>query len=1200
MIEIPGYTVLRLLGHGGMATVYLAQQKSLGREVALKILIPALASDPVATERFLREARVSAKLHHPNIVAIFDVGVHEGVPYMSIAYEPGGTVAGSLQARSDPKVALRIIRDIATALDYAHRQGVIHRDVKPENILLRHDGTCVLSDFGIAHAFEAQTGLTREGTSVGTPHYMSPEQLRGEHVDARADIYSLGVVLFQLLTGELPYQGTDGWAIGMQHISAPIPHLPSHLDYLQTFLDALLAKDPSRRLQSGAEVVQWVDARLSGSGPALTVAMPTPMPSFAPTPPGARGAASIAILPFADLSQTKDQEYLADGLTEELLNLLAKTPGLFVASRSAAARFKGSTAKLAEIGRELKVATVLEGSVRKFGDRVRISVQLINVVDGFQRWSETYDRTLVDVFAVQDEIAALVLIALKEQLLPDLKAAEAGKLAQAAQAEAAAKEREREAAELKQREEAEKAAAEERRQREIGERILAKKREREEAERLAAEKLQREEAERAAAELQRIAEEKRLAAEREQREREERAAEAQRQREAAERAQAERLAAEREQREREERAAEAQRQREAAERAEAERLAAVRAEAERVAAERAEAERLAAERAAAERAQAERAAAERAAAERAQAERAAAERAAAERAAAEQRRREDEARAAAEAKRQAEAKAAAERKQREEAEAAAAAERKREAEQRAAAERDAAQARAQAEREALAQRQREEHERAEAQRRQREQAEQQALAQQQREQQQRADAERDRRDREAAERERAAAAALVTGAANADASTEAAAADADEEPARDPARDFASAYLSKPTPAAAHPAAPAASASASNSPFTPARIGMALGALLVLAVGGWLLMQNLQQKNQVACQAALLQGQGAADAADFDQAATAALTAHGVCADDVEPILSALDARIKSGQALAQSCGAASTRARELLRAGHPKSAAEALAPTHADCASWPGYPELEALPVNSQAQARELVRRAQSLFKSGATSEANTLAEQAVAMDADSEGLAELRKQLAKKLGSAAPAAEAPPPAPAPTAVPPPPTPVPPTKTAPAPAPGPDTATAAAAEKAAAEKAAKERAAKLAEEKARKAEEKRAAAAAAAKAAPAPAAPAPAAPTPPAPAAAPAPAPAGRGNALVAISSPQPPYPTTALRGKLRGEVTVSFTVNADGSVSGVRVVSSKPRGVFDRAVTGTVAHWRFQPIDQPQSTTRTITFEP
>jgi serine/threonine protein kinase len=562
---------------------------------------------------------VSAKLHHPNIVAIFDVGTHQGVPYMSIAYEPGGTVAGSAQAKNDPKVALKIIRDIAAALDYAHRQGVIHRDVKPENILLRNDGTCVLSDFGIAHAVEAQTGLTREGTSVGTPHYMSPEQLRGEHVDARADIYSLGVVLFQLLTGELPYQGTDGWAIGMQHIGAPIPHLPPHLDHLQTFLDALLAKDPNRRLQSGAEVIQWVDARLSGQGPAMTIAMATPMPGYSPTPPGARGAASIAILPFADLSQTKDQEYLADGLTEELCNLLAKVPGLFVASRSSAARFKGSSAKLAEIGRELKVATVLEGSVRKFGERVRISAQLINVADGFQRWSETYDRTLSDVFATQDEIAALVLAALKEQLLPNVEAEAAKKAARLAEEKAAAESREREEAELKRREEEERQSAEERRQREIHERIMQKKREREEAERLAEERSRQEAIERAEAE---------------------KAAAAQKLREEAERLEAERLAAIRKEREDAERAeaerlAAIRKEREDAERAEAERLAAIRKERED--AERAEAERLAAAQVAAK-AEAERFAAEQAERERRERE---------EMAAAQQRKREEEARAAA-------------------------------------------------------------------------------------------------------------------------------------------------------------------------------------------------------------------------------------------------------------------------------------------------------------------------------------------------------------------------------------------------------------------------------------------------------------------------------------------------------------------------------------------------------------------------
>ena len=641
MIEIPGYTVLRLLGHGGMATVYLALQQSLRREVALKILSPALAQDSVATERFLREARISAKLHHPHIVAIYDVGVHDGVPYMSIAYEPGGTVAQKIESRGDAKFALRIVRDIAGALDYAHSQGVIHRDVKPENILLRNDGNCVLSDFGIAHAIGAQTGLTREGTSVGTPHYMSPEQLRGEHVDGRSDLYSLGVVFYQLLTGDLPYQGTDGWAIGMQHISAPIPRLPPALAQMQTFLDVLLAKDPTARLQTGAEVMHWADARLSGQTPAMTVALVTPAPGAHTSGNTRVPTASIAILPFADMSQGKDQEYLADGLSEELLNLLSKVSGLYVAGRSSAFSFKGKNAKLVDIGRELKVATVLEGSVRKFGERVRISVQLINVSDGFQMWSETYDRQLLDVFAVQDEIAALVAAALKEKLLPppapapptadpeiarqlqigrervlgtsrddalaaiaaygkvlalDANHAEAraGSSAalqtlsrlDAAEAEAAA-EQERKAAEKAAAEKAAAAA----RQREAAEKVAAEAQQKEAAEKAAAQARQREADEQAALETRQREAAEKAVLEARLREDAEKAALAARQREAAEKAAlearqreaAEKAALEARQREAAEKAALESRQREAAEKAALD--ARLREDAERAAAQ---------------------------------------------------------------------------------------------------------------------------------------------------------------------------------------------------------------------------------------------------------------------------------------------------------------------------------------------------------------------------------------------------------------------------------------------------------------------------------------------------------------------------------------------------------------------------------------------------------------------------------------
>jgi serine/threonine-protein kinase len=459
VLEIPGYSIQRILGHGGMATVYLAVQESLGRDVALKVLLPSLASDPVAPERFLREARFAAQLHHPNIVAIHEVGMHEGTPYMAMGYEPGGTMAGPPAGGIDPRTALRAVRDIALALEYAHRQGVVHRDIKPENILRRVDGTCVLSDFGIAHALAAQSGLTNEGTSVGTPHYMSPEQLRGEKVDGRADVYSLGVVLYQMLTGALPYQGTDGWAIGMQHLSAPVPRLPGNLAWLQSLVDDLLAKAPEDRVQSGAALVERVDALLAGprtgfdtgrillqparrvhwliAAPIALMVVASLMfvqhaerkradarATAAAAAAAGHGAvesghtASIAVLPFVDMSEGKDQEWFSDGLSEELINGLTQEPGLRVAGRTSSFGYKGRNIDLKRIGRELGVQSLLEGSVRKAGDRIRVTVQLVNAADGFHLWSKTFDdRPLSDVYGLQDEITAAVRDALTLKLL---------------------------------------------------------------------------------------------------------------------------------------------------------------------------------------------------------------------------------------------------------------------------------------------------------------------------------------------------------------------------------------------------------------------------------------------------------------------------------------------------------------------------------------------------------------------------------------------------------------------------------------------------------------------------------------------------------------------------------------------------------------------------------------------------------------
>jgi TolB-like protein/Tfp pilus assembly protein PilF len=471
MNDIPGYELLRPLGRGGMATVHLAVQRSLGREVALKLLAPAADGDGTANERFLREARIAASLRHPHIVPIHDFGVHQGVAYLAMEYEAGGSVAPLPGERLAPREALQLVRDVALALDYAHGRGVVHRDIKPENILRREDGAAMLSDFGIARLLDTDSALTADGTTVGTPNYMSPEQLRGDRLDGRCDLYSLGVVLWQLLTGELPYAGADRWAIGTQHLGAEIPRLPTALAHLQPLVESLLAKTPEARAQSGAEVARRIDALLAGNvTPAAanaTSAFPDAMPAFqarprrqialaplalgvlllplaawlgwrqfapghvaAPSaavapPPAAAAAISLAVLPLQDLSASHDQGYFSDGMAEELQSRLAQVPGLLVAGRSSSQSFKGKPATVAEIGKALGVANVLEGSVRKDGERLRIAVRLSNVGSGFDVWSQTYDRQLTDVFAVQDEIADSVVEALKLKLLAGAPAAAA-------------------------------------------------------------------------------------------------------------------------------------------------------------------------------------------------------------------------------------------------------------------------------------------------------------------------------------------------------------------------------------------------------------------------------------------------------------------------------------------------------------------------------------------------------------------------------------------------------------------------------------------------------------------------------------------------------------------------------------------------------------------------------------------------------
>jgi len=420
MIEIPGYTLLRPVGRGGMAEVHLAVQESLDRHVALKFLTPALVSDAAARDRFIREARIAANLHHPHIVPIHDVGVHNETPYIAMEYVPDGTVAMLARDQLTLETALSIVRNIASALDYAHGQGVVHRDVKPENILRRTDGSCLLSDFGIARAVGRMTLLTREGMSVGTPQYMSPEQLRGQEVDGRADMYSLGVVLYQLLTGELPYNANDGWALGMLHICEPIPRLPKDLRHLQPLIDGLMAKEREARPPSGAELLRRIDAlltgrsdRLDGLGPVLPatrslVSLNVSSIGESQVTPSVAARKSIAVLPFADLSPNHDQEYFSDGMAEEILNALARVRDLKVAGRASSFYFRGRNDSPRIVGEVLGVAHILGGSVRKQGDRVRITVQLVRAGDGFQVWSESFDGDIREMFELQENIARAI------------------------------------------------------------------------------------------------------------------------------------------------------------------------------------------------------------------------------------------------------------------------------------------------------------------------------------------------------------------------------------------------------------------------------------------------------------------------------------------------------------------------------------------------------------------------------------------------------------------------------------------------------------------------------------------------------------------------------------------------------------------------------------------------------------------------
>ena len=407
------YSIVRKIGAGGMGEVYLAEDTKLGRKVALKFMPPHLSQNAEIRARFTREAQAAAALDHPNVVTVYEVSEFQGRPFIAMQYVEGETLQHHCREASlSLKMIPRLVAQIADGLCQAHTAGLIHRDIKSANIILDKNERPRILDFGLASVQGGEL-LTQEGSTMGTAAYMSPEQTRGEKVDHRSDLFSLGVVLYELIAGRLPFDGENVNATLHKIESAepePLARYKTGVpEDLQRIATRCLAKSPGDRFQSAADLaseLRQVGRTMAAGGDSTS----------------AEAAPSIAVLPFANMSADPENEYFADGLTEELLNVLAKNARLKVTGRTSSFAFKGKQEDLRGIGKKLGVATLLEGSVRKAGNRVRITAQLVNADDGFHLWSETYDRVLEDIFAVQDEIAVAVGDALNVTLLGDTEA----------------------------------------------------------------------------------------------------------------------------------------------------------------------------------------------------------------------------------------------------------------------------------------------------------------------------------------------------------------------------------------------------------------------------------------------------------------------------------------------------------------------------------------------------------------------------------------------------------------------------------------------------------------------------------------------------------------------------------------------------------------------------------------------------------